>query len=288
MSLPIPSHLSNSFHIVLVPVVDYFASGDHRLLLLLNPLRFVTKRRVVPPEVSTLITMANRTATGGKPPLYKIVMLGDSGVGKTSLVARLTNPDRPLNHDISATMGIEFDTQMLDTPHGKVKAQIWDTAGQERFARVLLPTYFRKAKGVILVYDITNAKSFESLSERWMAQLNDHASSDDLAKLLVGNKSDLETNREVSREKAQQFCQEYGMDMLETSAKSGENVLKAFEQLITIVHDRALAASKNKPGIQGVKQNQSMTQNAHQNQTIKLDDANRGADSSADAGPCGC
>jgi GTPase SAR1 family protein len=73
-------------------------------------------------------------------------------------VARLTNPDRPLNHDISATMGIEFDTQMLDTPHGKVKAQIWDTAGQERFARVLLPTYFRKAKGVILVYDISSGK----------------------------------------------------------------------------------------------------------------------------------
>ena len=147
---------------------------------------------------------------GGKPPLYKIVMLGDSGVGKTSLVARLTNPDRPLNHDISATMGIEFDTQMLDTPQGhKVKAQIWDTAGQERFARVLLPTYFRKAKGVILVYDITNIKSFESLSERWMTQLNDHSNSDDLAKLLVGNKSDLtessgdnSSSREVTAEKA--------------------------------------------------------------------------------------
>lgn len=197
--------------------------------------------------------MANRATGGpGKPPLYKIVMLGDSGVGKTSLVARLTNPDRPLNHDISATMGIEFDTQMLDTPHGKVKAQIWDTAGQERFARVLLPTYFRKAKGVILVYDIANAKSFESLSERWMAQLQDHASSDDLAKLLVGNKSDLESSREVSKEKAQQFCQEYGMEMLETSAKSGENVLKAFEKLIGIVHDRALAANKNRAGIKGM------------------------------------
>jgi len=190
------------------------------------------------------------TSAGAKPPLYKIVMLGDSGVGKTSLVARLTNPDRPMNHQIGATMGIEFDTQMLDTEHGKVKAQIWDTAGQERFARVLLPTYFRKAKGVILVYDITNAKSFESLSERWMTQLNDHASSDDLAKLLVGNKCDLESSREVSREKAEQFCIEYGMNMLETSAKSGENVLKAFEELIGIVHNKALAASsKGKGGI---------------------------------------
>lgn len=199
--------------------------------------------------------MASRaTSAGAKPPLYKIVMLGDSGVGKTSLVARLTNPDRPMNHDISATMGIEFDTQMLDTEHGKVKAQIWDTAGQERFARVLLPTYFRKAKGVILVYDITNAKSFESLSERWMAQLNDHASSDDLAKLLVGNKSDLEASREVPQEKAEQFCIEHGMEMLETSAKSGDNVLKAFEKLIGIVHERALAQQKSRGGIKGLNQ----------------------------------
>jgi len=223
--------------------------------------------------------MATRaTAAGAKPPLYKIVMLGDSGVGKTSLVARLTNPDRPMNHDISATMGIEFDTQMLDTEHGKVKAQIWDTAGQERFARVLLPTYFRKAKGVILVYDITNAKSFESLSERWMTQLNDHASSDDLAKLLVGNKSDLDASREVSTERAEQFCRDYGMDMLETSAKSGENVLKAFEKLIGIVHNKALeASSKNKGGINisgGVAP------------TIKLDD-NRNVEGE-DASTCGC
>jgi small GTP-binding protein len=156
-------------------------------------------------------------------------------------------------------MGIEFDTQMLTTASGdKVKAQIWDTAGQERFARVLLPTYFRKAKGVILVYDITNAKSFESLSERWMAQLNDHASSDDLAKLLVGNKSDLEASREVTLDKAQLFCQEYGMELLETSAKSGENVLASFEKLIGMVHDKALKASKlsqQKSGIGAMNSN---------------------------------
>ena len=223
--------------------------------------------------------MATRaTSAGAKPPLYKIVMLGDSGVGKTSLVARLTNPDRPMNHEISATMGIEFDTQMLDTEHGKVKAQIWDTAGQERFARVLLPTYFRKAKGVILVYDITNAKSFDSLSERWMTQLNDHASSDDLAKLLVGNKSDLEAGREVSKEKAQEFCEIYGMEMLETSAKSGENVLQAFEKLIGIVHNKALeASSRNKGGIKGINGTQEGFQ------------LEGGADSkNADAGSCGC
>mmetsp|Transcript_22259 Transcript_22259/g.27292 ORF Transcript_22259/g.27292 Transcript_22259/m.27292 type:complete len:224 (-) Transcript_22259:297-968(-) len=223
--------------------------------------------------------MATRaTSAGAKPPLYKIVMLGDSGVGKTSLVARLTNPDRPMNHDISATMGIEFDTQMLDTEHGKVKAQIWDTAGQERFARVLLPTYFRKAKGVILVYDITNAKSFDSLSERWMTQLNDHASSDDLAKLLVGNKSDLEASREVLQEKAREFCEIHGMDMLETSAKSGENVLQAFEKLIGIVHNKALKMSnKSKGGIIGINGTQD---------GFKLDGSND--NQAVDSGSCGC
>eukprot|EP00535_Pseudo-nitzschia_heimii_P003944 CAMPEP_0197179712 /NCGR_PEP_ID=MMETSP1423-20130617/4568_1 /TAXON_ID=476441 /ORGANISM="Pseudo-nitzschia heimii, Strain UNC1101" /LENGTH=242 /DNA_ID=CAMNT_0042629657 /DNA_START=538 /DNA_END=1266 /DNA_ORIENTATION=+ len=233
---------------------------------------------------------------GGKPPLYKIVMLGDSGVGKTSLVARLTNPDRPLNHDISATMGIEFDTQMLDTPQGKVKAQIWDTAGQERFARVLLPTYFRKAKGVILVYDITNAKSFESLSERWMAQLNDHSNADDLAKLLVGNKSDLESSREVAAEKAAAFCQEYNMEFLETSAKSGDNVLKAFEKLIGIVHDRALNARNAASGGGGpgggagggATSGPGGAGAGDTSDTVRLEDPGGGGASQADAGACGC
>jgi small GTP-binding protein len=218
-------------------------------------------------------------------------------------VARLTNPDRPLNHDISATMGIEFDTQMLDTPQGKVKAQIWDTAGQERFARVLLPTYFRKAKGVILVYDITNQKSFESLGERWMAQLNDHASADDLAKLLVGNKCDLDatngsssSSREVSKDQALQFCQQYGMELLETSAKDGTNVLAAFEKLIGIVHDRALAASskggKGIPGIGGSGGGAASAQalsSSNAQPTLQLDGGGKDAtNKAAEASACGC
>mmetsp|Transcript_29908 Transcript_29908/g.68995 ORF Transcript_29908/g.68995 Transcript_29908/m.68995 type:complete len:245 (-) Transcript_29908:219-953(-) len=227
-------------------------------------------------------------SSSNKPPLYKIVMLGDSGVGKTSLVARLTNPDRPMNHDISATMGIEFDTQMLDTPQGKVKAQIWDTAGQERFARVLLPTYFRKAKGVILVYDITNAKSFESLGDRWMAQLNDHAATDELAKLLVGNKSDLEANREVTLEQAKRFGEQHGMECLETSAKSGENVLQAFEKLVGLVHDRALAAAlKSKPGIKGLPNGSTPNAASNTSDTIKLQDGGAAPDA-AEASSCGC
>jgi small GTP-binding protein len=268
-------------------------------------------------------------------------MLGDSGVGKTSLVARLTNPSAPLNHDISATMGIEFDTQMLDTTHGKVKAQIWDTAGQERFARVLLPTYFRKAKGVILVYDVTCGKSFESLTERWMAQLEDHANGNEMAKLLVGNKCDLcpadddadaddddaaTTNihdgrqrrqqqqqythaREVSRDRALEFCARHDMEYLETSAKNGNNVLKSFERLITIVHEKNMAvrgggsgsgggggklgagggANNNMGGSSGRKGGYDNTDNNNNGGgTLKLDEGNVRGDGDNASSSCGC
>jgi GTPase SAR1 family protein len=107
-----------------------------------------------------------------------------------------------------------------------------------------------------------------------MTRLNEHASPDDLAKLLVGNKSDLEASREVSKEKAQQFCQEFGMEMLETSAKSGENVLQAFDKLIAIVHERELAAFKSKGGHAGA---------------VKLDGEGKdGATAVLAAASCGC
>jgi len=272
--------------------------------------------------------MSNRaTSSTAKPPLYKIVMLGDSGVGKTSLVARLTNPSAPLNHDISATMGIEFDTQMLDTPHGKVKAQIWDTAGQERFARVLLPTYFRKARGVILVYDVTCGKTLESLAERWMTQLEDHAGGTDMAKLLVGNKCDLcpaddadddvrdghdrqrqyTHAREVSRDRALEFCARHDMEYLETSAKNGNNVLRAFERLITIVHEKNMAVRGGGSGCGGGKlgagggANNNMggssgrgkggcdnTDNNNGGGTLKLDEGNVRGDGDNASSSCGC
>mmetsp|Transcript_8629 Transcript_8629/g.24218 ORF Transcript_8629/g.24218 Transcript_8629/m.24218 type:complete len:211 (+) Transcript_8629:212-844(+) len=170
--------------------------------------------------------MASRaTSAGAKPPLYKIVMLGDSGVGKTSLVARLTNPDRPMNHDISATMGIEFDTQMLDTEHGKVKAQIWDTAGQERF-RTITSSYYRGAHGIIVVYDVTDNESFNNVKQ-WLHEIDRYAC-ENVNKLLVGNKSDLTSKRVVSTEQGKEFADSLGIEFLETSAKTSTNVEQAF------------------------------------------------------------
>ena len=120
-----------------------------------------------------------------------------------------------------------------------------------------------------------------------MAQLNDHANSDELAKLLVGNKCDLEDSREVTKEKADMFCSEYGMEHLETSAKSGVNVLKAFERLITIVHEKNLAARSGGGGAGGGSGMGGKNDNA-----VKLDEGNvRGEGSSAAAdgsSSCGC
>ncbi len=124
-----------------------------------------------------------------------------------------------------------------------------------------------------------------------MTQLNDHANSDELAKLLVGNKCDLEGSREVTREKAEMFCAEFGMEHLETSAKSGENVLKAFERLITIVHERSLAASRGKSGIKGINSSDNgMNGSVNSQGGFKLDEGNvRGEGASAaDSNSCGC
>ena len=115
-----------------------------------------------------------------------------------------------------------------------------------------------------------------------MTQLHDHASTDDLAKLLVGNKADLETSREVPKDKAQQFCLEHGMEMLETSAKSGENVLQAFEKLIGIVHSRALEAQNKKGGIKGMD---NSTPNGFNLQDTREEEASA-QDNSANSG-CG-
>mmetsp|Transcript_14354 Transcript_14354/g.29708 ORF Transcript_14354/g.29708 Transcript_14354/m.29708 type:complete len:237 (-) Transcript_14354:607-1317(-) len=191
--------------------------------------------------------MSRATSTpGGKPPLYKIVMLGDSGVGKTSLVARLTNPDRPLNHDISATMGIEFDTQMLDTPQGKVKAQIWDTAGQERF-QSLGVGFYRGADACLLVYDVTDPHSLDNL-DHWRKEFLDQVgggiqglgdASTQFPFVVVGNKIDKSNDRLVPREQAEEWCRTAAaatitgsqpLPHFEASAKTSESVEDAFQE----------------------------------------------------------
>ncbi|GMH99932.1 hypothetical protein TrVE_jg6102 [Triparma verrucosa] len=162
-----------------------------------------------------------------KPPLYKIVMLGDSGVGKTSLVHRLVSPSAPISTSLPATMGIEFDTKLIETSGGPVKAQLWDTAGQERFSKVLLPTYFRKAKGCVLVYDLTNLSTLKSLEGKWLKEC------EGIKGIIVGNKCDL---GEYDEQPGKDLASLHKMSHFTVSAYEGTSVATSFEYLVDIVH----------------------------------------------------
>lgn len=137
--------------------------------------------------------------------LFKVVMIGDSGVGKSNLLMRYTKGD--FNIESKTTIGVEFATKKVQTQDGKrVKAQIWDTAGQERY-RAITSAYYRGAVGALLVYDTTNAQSFKNMAE-WLRQLKQFADSN-IVILLVGNKTDLKDKREVRKEDAAQYADQH-------------------------------------------------------------------------------
>jgi Ras-related protein Rab-2A len=137
------------------------------------------------------------------------------------------------NHDL--TVGVEFGTQMVSLDGKKVKIQIWDTAGQESF-RSITRSYYRGAAGVVLVYDITRRESFNHLSI-WLDDARRH-SNDTISVLLVGNKTDLEENRQVSREEGEKFAHENNMMFIETSAKTAQNIDEAFMSIAKVIYSK--------------------------------------------------
>jgi len=161
---------------------------------------------------------------------YKFIIIGASGVGKTAILKRLI--DDIFVEESQSTIGVEFDSTMLTVDNKKVKLQIWDTAGQERF-RSISKAYYRNAIGVILVFDLTDRKSFDELST-W---LNDvHTLCDANAVIqLIGNKCDLVDQRTVSLAEAESFAKRNQMHYLETSAKSGSYINDAFIQVATTI-----------------------------------------------------
>lgn len=170
--------------------------------------------------------------------LYKVVLVGDSGVGKTHLMSRYlfgTLPKRP-----QSTIAVEFASRDLRLPSGDViKAQIWDTAGQERF-RAITKLHYRGASGSLLVYDLTNRESFRSV-QRWLEDLREHLSPNAVI-LLVGNKLDLErSERQVQRCEAEEFAEKAGLLFAEMSAVTMTGVQDAFERLFFEIHKRKLA-----------------------------------------------
>lgn len=169
---------------------------------------------------------------------YKFIIIGSSGVGKTAILKRLVEDS--FSDESQSTIGVEFDSTMIFVDDKKIKLQIWDTAGQERF-RSIAKAYYRNAVGVILVFDITDRKSFDELSG-W---LNDvHQLCDPNAVIqLIGNKSDLVNQRVVTLTEAEQFSSHHHMQYLETSAKGGDNIREAFVRVASSILSKGLKPS---------------------------------------------
>ncbi|KAL9393523.1 hypothetical protein Peur_012808 [Populus x canadensis] len=176
--------------------------------------------------------------------VFKVVLIGDSAVGKSQILARFARNEFSL--DSKATIGVEFQTRTLVIDHKSVKAQIWDTAGQERY-RAVTSAYYRGAVGAMLVYDITKRQTFDHIP-RWLEELRSHADKN-IVIILIGNKSDLEDQRAVPTEDVNEFAQREGLFFLETSALQATNVESAFMTLLTeifnIVNKKNLIAGEN-------------------------------------------
>uniref|UniRef100_K4ADK4 Uncharacterized protein n=3 Tax=Setaria TaxID=4554 RepID=K4ADK4_SETIT len=174
--------------------------------------------------------------------LFKVVLIGDSGVGKSNLLSRFTRNTFSL--DSKSTIGVEFATRTIQVEGKTIKAQIWDTAGQERY-RAITGAYYRGAVGALLVYDTTKASTFEN-ARRWLKELRDHADAN-TAVMLIGNKTDLAHLRAVAQADAAALAEREGLSFVETSALDATNVDTAFETALTeiyrIVSKKALAAS---------------------------------------------
>jgi len=155
--------------------------------------------------------------------LFKFIIIGDIGVGKSCLLFRFTdNSFKPI-HDI--TMGVEFGIRFINIKNNRIKLHIWDTAGQETF-RSITRSYYRGAAGALLVYDITRRETFNHLAT-WLEEVKEHGNSNMII-MLVGNKSDLTKKRVVSTEEGEKFAKENGLMFMEVSAKSRENIEEAF------------------------------------------------------------
>lgn len=163
--------------------------------------------------------------------LFKVVLIGDSGVGKSNLLSRFTRNEFSL--ESKSTIGVEFATRSINVDGKMIKAQIWDTAGQERY-RAITSAYYRGAVGALLVYDITRHVTFENV-ERWLKELKDHTDTN-IVVMLVGNKSDLRHLRAVSTEDGQSFAEREGLYFMETSALESTNVENAFKQILTQIY----------------------------------------------------
>ena len=180
--------------------------------------------------------------------LFKVLLIGDAGVGKSSILLRFT--DDTFNEHLEATIGVDFKVKMLEVAGKRTKITIWDTAGQERF-RTLTSSYYRGAQGIVLVYDVTRRDTFDNL-EPWLQEVELYCPSGgkDVVKLLVGNKKDKATmsGREVEGREALDWARAKGMMFIECSAKTKEGIESVFREVVHKILERPSLLRDTEPG----------------------------------------
>ena len=172
--------------------------------------------------------------------LIKLLLIGDSGVGKSCLLLRFSEDSFTTSY--ITTIGIDFKIRTIELDGKRVKLQIWDTAGQERF-RTITTAYYRGAMGILLVFDVTDETSFDNV-RNWMTQIEQHAA-ENVNKVLIGNKCDVApTERAVTPAQGQKLAEEYGVPFFETSAKSNTNVEEAFTSIASDIMIKMMAGQR--------------------------------------------
>jgi Ras-related protein Rab-1A len=175
--------------------------------------------------------------------LFKLLLIGDSGVGKSCLLLRFA--DDTYTESYISTIGVDFKIRTLEQEGKTIKLQIWDTAGQERF-RTITSSYYRGAHGIIVVYDVTDKESFNNV-KHWVQEIDKYAA-DGVNKLLVGNKCDLTSKKVVSHDEAKELAESLTIPFMETSAKNAHNVEQAFQKMATEIRQRVASQPTARAG----------------------------------------
>jgi len=173
-------------------------------------------------------------ASSGGEYLFKLLLIGDSGVGKSSLLLRFC--DNTFTDSFIATIGSDYKERVVEIDGASCKLQVWDTAGQERF-RTITSSYYRGANGIIVVYDMTNPESFQNVG-KWLQEIDRYAGEETL-RLLVGAKCDLDDERKVKAEEAREFAEQQNLEFVEASSKSPKNVDEAFIMIAKSIKEKS-------------------------------------------------
>ena len=177
--------------------------------------------------------------------LFKLILIGDSSVGKSNILLKYLKNEFEQNS--KATVGVEFGTKNVKINNKKIKIQIWDTAGQERY-RSITSAYYKGAKGAFIVYDITRKNTFDNL-DKWITDLKSNGDKN-ISIVIIGNKSDLEDKREVQKIEGLKKSEEFKTAFMETSALNGNNINKAFDELIGQIYENNFRNINTDKGIE--------------------------------------